>query len=403
MELQCWERSVIWKTYGTGDITVVWCCGSILCWDARCCSCGFYIGRLTRNCCLDVLMAEMLYSSGEMLANLWRNGKVYHLAVAAELQSYLFWMLVIGPLCFLACGLVIDKAGMGKVYRQWLEQEEIHKGILFLLAIYPVFYDISQAAMSIEKVQGAYLLLPIFILLVIHMIFVYVGRDRQQKQYIMVQQANLRQQTIYIEKMEQMQSELRRFRHDFKNMMAGMYLQAKEGDLEAIQTFIQEMTGDFDRQVDGNIRLLNQLGNIRMMEVKSLFLEKIAVMQQEAISYELEVLCPFDGTRMRSTDLCRCLGILLDNAIDEVQGREDAGIHLMISSQKDCTTFRIKNTLYGEVDFGRLGTAGYTTKGSGRGIGLESYRKLLEQYDYVFPFTAVQDGYFVQELKIQES
>ena len=247
-----------------------------------------------------------------------------------------------------------------------------------------------------------YLLLPLFLLLLIHLIFVYVGRDSQQRQYIMAQQASLQQQTIYIEKMEQIQQELRGFRHDFKNMMAGMYLQAKEGDLDAVQNFIQEMTGDFDRQVGEQIRLLNQLGNVRMMEVKSLFLDKLTKMQQDQINCELEVLNPFVETRMRSTDLCRCLGIFIDNAMDEVRGRENGRVHMMISSLDGCTTFRIKNTLYGTVDFGRLGRSGYTTKGMGRGIGLENCRRILAKYDFVFPFTAVQDGYFVQELKIQE-
>jgi len=383
-------------------------CSGMLLWQYFVLGCMVLFLRLLyrtsyRNCCLDALMVELLFSYGKLPANLWRHGRVYRLAVAEELRSYLFWAFIISPICLLLCGLVIGRSGMGKVYRQWMEQETVHKGILFLLAFYPVFYDILQIIADGEGLKGAYLLFPLFMLLVIHMIFVYVGRDRQQKQYIMAQQADLRQQSIYIEKMEQMQSELRRFRHDFRNMMAGMYLQAKEGDLNAVQTFIQEMTGDFDRQVDGQIRLLNQLGNIRMIEVRSLFLEKLAIMQQENISYELEVPCPFEGTRMRVVDLCRCLGILLDNALDEVRGREGARIHLMISSQKECTTFRIKNTLYSVVDFGRLGTAGYTTKGSGHGIGLESYRKSLEKYDFVFPFTAIQEGYFVQELKIQES
>ena len=188
------------------------------------------------------------------------------------------------------------------------------------------------------------------------MIFVYVGRDWQQKQYIAAQQLSIRQQTVYIEKMEQIQSELRGFRHDFKNMMAGMYLQAKEGDLEAVQAFIQEMTEDFDRQVGDQVRLLNQLANIHMVEVKGLLLEKLGQMQKEEIRCELEVLRPFEGTRMHSTDLLRCLGILVDNAVDEVRGKKDARIHLMISSQNGCTTFRVKNTLYGTVDFQSLGT-----------------------------------------------
>ncbi len=355
-----------------------------------------------RDCFLSVMMIELLGSYGDLLSELYLYGRFYDLTVASELRGYLFWMFGIRPGSLLLCGLVIIKSGIGKIYRRWLEQEKIHRGILVLLGLYPVYCEALDHVINDPGKNRAYLLLPFVMLLVIHMIFVYVGRDWQQKQYILAQQTNLRQQTIYIEKMEQIQAELRRFRHDFKNMTAGMYLQAREGDLDAVRSFIREMTEDFDRQVGGQVRLMNQLANVHVAEIKGLLLEKLACMQKEEIRCELEVLHPFERTRMRSTDLCRCLGILMDNAADEVRGKEDGKIHLMISSQNGCTTFRVKNTLYGKVDFQNLGTAGYTTKGEGRGIGLESYRKILGRYDFVFPFTAIQDGYFVQELKIQE-
>ena len=51
----------------------------------------------------------------------------------------------------------------------------------------------------------------------------------------------MQQQNAYIESLEKLQSEMRRFRHDYKNMMSGMYLQAKEGNMEAVQNFIQDM------------------------------------------------------------------------------------------------------------------------------------------------------------------
>ncbi|MDE7068718.1 MAG: GHKL domain-containing protein, partial [Schaedlerella arabinosiphila] len=197
--------------------------------------------------------------------------------------------------------------------------------------------------------------------------------------------------------------EVRRFRHDFKNMMSGMYMQAKEGDLEAIQSYIQEMTSDFDMQVGSQIRIMNQLANIRVAEVKGLFLEKLKVMQEEEIHCELEVLKPFEKTGLRSTDLCRCLGILLDNAMEEVRGKKDGKIHVMISSQSGCTTFRVKNTMHSSVDFHKIGTLGYSTKGENRGIGLANYKKILERYDRILPLTTIQDGFFIQELKVQES
>ena len=185
--------------------------------------------------------------------------------------------------------------------------------------------------------------------------------------------------------------------------MSGMYLQAEEGNLEAIQGYIQEMTEDFDLQVGSQIRLMNQLANIRVTEVKGLFLEKLHTMQREEIHCEFDVLKPFKETRVRSTDLCRCLGILLDNAMEEVQGKKDGRIQIMISSQSGYTTFLVKNTLYSAVDFHKLGIAGYSTKGNGRGIGLNNYKRILGKYEKALSLTTIQDGYFIQELKIQES
>ncbi len=54
------------------------------------------------------------------------------------------------------------------------------------------------------------------------------------------------------------------------------------------------------------------------------------------------------------------------------------------------------------VDLHRVGTEGYSTKGNGRGVGLSSYRRITDKYDFVLTSTAVQDGCFIQELKIQE-
>ncbi|MCI8745997.1 MAG: sensor histidine kinase [Lachnospiraceae bacterium] len=391
-------RTGFWRLpYSIG--TIAWQYFNLVCW-ALILRIAYKVSF--RDCCLSVLMIEILGSYGDLLSQLYLYGRFFDLRIASQRWEYLFWMFGIRPCCLLLCGLVIVKSGIAKIYRQWLQQEKIHKGILLLLGLYPVYGEALDHVINDPEKNRAYFLLPFVMLLVIHMIFVYVGRDWQQKQYILAQQANLRQQAIYIEKMEQIQEELRRFRHDFRNMTAGMYLQVKEGDMDAVQSFIQEMTEDFDRQAGDQIRLLNQLANVHMVEIKGLLLEKLARMQKEEIHCELEVLRPFERTRMRSTDLCRCLGILMDNAVDEVRGKENAKIHLMISSQDGCTTFRIKNTMYHGVDFQKLGTAGYTTKGEGRGIGLESYQRILGRYDFVFPFTAIQDGCFVQELKIQE-
>ena len=137
--------------------------------------------------------------------------------------------------------------------------------------------------------------------------------------------------------------------------------------------------------------------------MKSLLLTKLETIKQKNIRCNLEVLRPFDTTRMRSMDLCRCLGIVLDNAIEAVQGHTNGQIHIIISRQENYTTFLVKNTLHEAVNFHKIGTEGYSTKGDSRGIGLNNYRRILRQYDFVMPVTTIKDNYFIQELKIKEA
>lgn len=345
---------------------------------------------------------NILYEVGWNLANIFAPDKFYHLENMSERRQYLFNEWVVVPLCLLLVILLLYKTRAGKLFGQW-EEQKLSRPVLVFLGLYPILQQAVQEIVEVSARDTGYNpATAVIFLLVIYMIFIYTGREEMQQRRIEDQNISLRQQGAYIENLEGLQREVRRFRHDFRNMMSGMYLQAEEGNLEAIQTYIQEMTEDFDMQVGSQIRLMNQLANIRVTEVKGLFLEKMKKMQEKEIHWELEVLNPFEETRVRITDLCRCLGILLDNAMEEVTGKGDGQIHIMISSQSGYTTLRVKNTLYSAVDFHRLGTLGYSTKGENRGIGLNSYKKILEKYEKILSLTTIQDGYFIQELKIQE-
>ena len=394
----CYVAGVFYWKYQTGIL--LWKYFSVLCMALFL---RFLYRAPMKDCCIDILTVEILYSYGDYLSQLYSVGIIYNLTVPEERRRYLFWILVVVPACLVLCGFVIHMSGIGRIYRQWIGQEDVHKGILLLLFSYPAIYRMLQIIVNGRQLNGSLQLLPLALLFMIHVFLLYAGRNWQQKQEITAQQNSLKQQTIYIEQLEQIQSELRRFRHDFKNMTAGMYLQAKEGDPAAVEAFIQNMTEDFDRQVGSHVQLVNELGNVRMMEVKGLLMDKMIRMKREGIRFELEVMFPLDTTRMRSTDLCRCLGILLDNAVEEAQGKKDGWVRLMISSPGgDVTVFRITNSLYSEPALHLLGKDGYTTKGEGHGTGLESYRKILDRYDFIFNLTAARDGCFVQEFTIHE-
>lgn len=354
-------------------------------------------------CWLTSVFIDLMGTLAWNLSEMFSPNMIFDLNVLEDRMLYLFYEWIVNPLCMLVVLAVLYKTGAGRLYRQWSEGRKVQAGVAVCLSLYPV---LDQALVQIvarsDRVGGYNPVLTLLLIMIIYIVFAYVARDEMRKKRIAEQTLSMQQQKNYIENLENLQKEVRRFRHDFKNMMSGMYLHAKEGDMESIQSFIQEITEDFDEQVGTQIRLMNQLANIHMTEVKGLFLEKLQEMKTENIQCEMEVLRKFERTRLRSTDLCRCLGILIDNAIDEVRGKKDGKIIIMISQQERCTTFRIKNTLYSDVKLSSMGTLGYSTKGTDRGVGLFSYRKILDRYEFAFPLMTVEDGCLIQELKIRE-
>lgn len=345
-------------------------------------------------------MIEELASSFSLLFS--QSGE-FNLEIFHERIIYLFFTYLLTPMFHTALILAFYKSGVGGMCWQWVDRNKTRLRSLVFISMYPVLSQVLHMLVHEGRKAGEDNdMVSLMFFLVMFLVLSFEGREELHRKQMKVKQVSLQQQAAYIETLEGLQQEMRRFRHDYKNMVSGIYLQAKEGDLESVQQFIQDMAEDFDVQVGGQIRLLTQLGNVHMLEVKGLLLGKIKECSGDQIEFGLEVLRPLEKTRLRATDLCRCLGILIDNAMDEVRGKEHPRIHIMVSCQEGCTTFRVKNKLYSQVDFHKIWQQGYSTRGTDRGIGLASYRNILRRYEDVFPSTAIQDGCFVQELKIQE-
>lgn len=356
-----------------------------------------------KTCLVISAFYEMLEYFATNIGIIFAPNIEFHMEILSErilyyIFAYGFTTVIEGALVF-----ILYRSRMCKILKHWTRQKEFHMSGIIFLFLYPVSREVMYIIIQMgERVGDNNITVSILFVLVSYIIFNYAEREEMHKRQLETQRISLQQQNSYIKTLEGLQQDMRRFRHDYKNMMSGMYIHAKEGNMEAIQDFISDMAMDFDSQVGGQIRRITQLGNIHMIEVKGLLLNKMEEMQKEKINCEIEVLRPFYKTRLRSTDLCRCLGILIDNAIDEVRGKEDPQVHIMISSQEDYTTFRVKNLLYSVVDFHKIWQYGYSTRGTDRGMGLASYKKILEGYEDIIPLAAVQDGYFIQELKIQE-
>ena len=230
---------------------------------------------------------------------------------------------------------------------------------------------------------------------------VHLGQRLDTARKMEAQRDVIAQQQLYERDLEAIRQEVRGFRHDYKNLLAGLSEQADEGELDQLRAALSELDAGFDRRIGEKIRVSAQVGNVRVPQARSLLLSKLAAMGQKGIDCRLEVLYPVETVGMDVWDFTRCLGILLDNAAEAALEAEAPWVEVVLLAQGEGLSLRVSNPYAGTVDPDKIWAEGFSTKGEDRGLGLPSYQRILAGYANAACSTSWADGVFVQELAVE--
>ena len=231
---------------------------------------------------------------------------------------------------------------------------------------------------------------------------IYSAQQLDAARKMEVQRDVIAQQQLYERDLEAIQREVRAFRHDYKNLLAGLSEQAGKGELDELRASLSQLDVGFDQHIGEKIRASVHLSNVRVPQVRSLLLSKLAAMREKKIDCRLEALYPVERVGIDPWDLTRCLGILLDNAAEAALETETPWVEIVLLSQKDRLSLRVSNPYNGTIDPDRIWAEGFSTKGERRGLGLPSYQRILKDYPHTVASTSWANGVFVQELVVEE-
>ena len=220
-------------------------------------------------------------------------------------------------------------------------------------------------------------------------------RQRKEDEY-----QNLRR---YMDELEQQQVALRKFRHDYQNILLSLHSFMQEGDLAGLRQYYSTTVAPTSEVIAKDDFALEGLSKIKVRELKSIFAAKLMTAQNMSIgiSTTFEANEDIDHLSMDSIALVRMLGIILDNAIEELVTLAGGRLSIACMQEEGTLTIIVQNTC--RADMPKLHTLkqlGFSTKGENRGMGLNILDELEASHPNVTLSTSVEAGTFTQMITV---
>ncbi|WP_394371402.1 quorum-sensing sensor histidine kinase AgrC [Staphylococcus agnetis] len=208
----------------------------------------------------------------------------------------------------------------------------------------------------------------------------------------------------YTLRVEQVNNRMRKFRHDYINILSTMSEYLREDDLEGLKAYYNKHISPLKDHFEANTLKLNGVENLKVKEIKGVITTKILQAQERQIEISVEVADEINEINMEMIDLSRILGIIMDNAIEASMNLESPMIQIAFIKTEQSVLIIIMNkapdnlpklhTLYQE---------GFSTKGKNRGLGLSTLKEITDSKDNVFLETTIENHYFIQKLEIMNN
>ena len=303
----------------------------------------------------------------------------------------------------LLCGrlfrkLLLSGKGVLRLPQTWYL---VDAALLLLITIYLFDNVIPGQDGSIGKMIynnvlhiSGYLLVMLFLILAMRRFWLeQIQTEAKQKA--------LRDLQDYTSNLEVMYNGLRSFKHDYINILLSISGYIENGDVDELKNYFDNKIFPTKNLIDQGDYKLNQLGNIRVLEIKSLLCAKMIYAHESGIDVTIDIPDRVESFLIDTVDLARILGIFLDNAIEAALETELPQMGLNIIQNEAGVSIIISNRFRDDgTSLHMLKQKGFSTKTGHQGIGLSNAHKIISSYDNVLLETTMQCGCFTQHMEL---
>ncbi len=272
---------------------------------------------------------------------------------------------------------------------------------LFLILSIVVLYLYTQKFYL--DTQGlrlfAYVFLAILLFLILCIIIITYTTQRELRY-----KRNMQEIETYYEytlQIESINNEMRKFRHDYVNILTTMSEYIRENDMTGLKEYFNENIVPMKDNLQMNSIKINGTENLKVRAIKGLVTTKILQAQEKNIPISIEVPELVEHIEMNTIDLSRIIGIIIDNAIEASEDLKDALIRIAFINTENSVMFIVMNKCKEDIPrIHELFQERFSTKGENRGLGLTTLKEITDSTENVLLDTTIENGYFVQKVEI---
>ncbi len=285
----------------------------------------------------------------------------------------------------------------------WLHLNRLYLTILILFlafGIYIFFFQMPNTAESLHEFIAVgslyFILLAVFIILIVVTTITISREIRYQHK-----KQEAEDYYKYTLEMEKVNNRMRKFRHDYINILATMSEYLREDDLEGLKAYYHNNINPLKGHFETNSLKLNGIEKLKVREIKGVITTKILSAQENNIEISVEVADEISSINMEIIDLSRVLGIIMDNAIEASLTVEDPMIQIAFIKTETSVLIIIMNKAPKNMPkLHTLFQEGFSTKGKNRGIGLSTLKEITDKTENVLLDTTIENQYFIQKIEV---
>lgn len=360
--------------------------------------------------CIICNLIGYLYSVSFNYLFMWLTGNLLHMDMVELLADDELTMVFSCFYC-VYCGVTTKligsyfhkKLNLVKYFNNKPLLIAIFINLLFLVFLYIFNFSYGERLgynYGVIALNGIIFLL-LFIVTVYLMYYIYkITTKEQSDKHRLAQFENLRN---YAEKLEQSYGIMRKFKHDYINILSTMTGYMDNNDMDGLMKYYSEKVLPISHSFTESDTKLGSLSNIKDTGLKSLLSSKFIYAMETGLNVEIELTEPIDNLYIDTLDLARILGIFLDNSIEaSVETKEKIVRFCMFYGQNKLWIIVQNTSLPLLYPLGQLNNQEVSSKGENRGLGLYNVDMILKKYKNVTWSTSYQDVYFIQELILAE-